>query len=105
MREFAWRLKNLRQEENLSFEKLSKLTGLSSSVLCNYEKGKNDVTGVYPDNEGKTPIVGIDARFDEPQHPDLVLEVDKLSEEETFQAVLDYMEKKYGKGWEKEVRA
>lgn len=66
---------------------------------------KNDVKGVYRDNEGKTPIVGIDARFDEPQHPDLVLEVDKLSEEETFRAVLDYMEKKYGKGWEKEVRA
>ena len=66
---------------------------------------KNDVKGVYRDNEGKTPIVGIDARFDEPQHPDLVLEVDKLSEEETFRAVLDYMETKYGKGWEKEVRA
>ena len=45
MRKFAGRLKELRQEENLSFEKLSKLTGLSSSVLCNYEKGKNDVTG------------------------------------------------------------
>lgn len=45
MRKFAERLKELRQEENLSFEKLSKLTGLSSSVLCNYEKGKNDVTG------------------------------------------------------------
>ncbi len=52
---------------------------------------KNDVKGVYRDNEGKTPIVGIDASFDEPQHPDLVLEVDKMTEVETFQAVLDYL--------------
>ena len=52
---------------------------------------KNDVKGIYRDNEGKTPIVGIDASFDEPQHPDLVLEVDKMTEDETFQAVLDYL--------------
>lgn len=57
---------------------------------------KNDVKGMYRANEGKTPIVGIDASFDEPQHPDLVLEVDKMTEEETFQAVLDYIAERYG---------
>jgi len=52
---------------------------------------ENDVKGVYRDNVGKTQIVGIDASFDEPRHPDLVLQVDKMTEDETFQAVLDYM--------------
>lgn len=57
---------------------------------------EHDVKGVYRENAGKTQLVGIDARFDEPQHPDLVLEVDKMTEEETFQAVLDYLKRKYG---------
>ena len=56
---------------------------------------KTDVKGIYADNIGKTQIVGIDATFDEPQTPDLVLEVDKMSEEETYQAVLDYVISKY----------
>lgn len=58
---------------------------------------KNDVKGVYRDNLGKTDIVGLTATFDEPQTPDLVLEVDKMSVEETYQAVLDYVTGKYGK--------
>lgn len=57
---------------------------------------ENDVKGVYRENIGKTQVVGIDARFDEPQNPDLVLEVDNLTEEETYQAVLEYIENKYG---------
>jgi len=57
---------------------------------------ENDVKGMYRANAGKTQIVGIDATFDQPQHPDLVLEVDKLTEEETFRAVLDYIARKYG---------
>lgn len=56
----------------------------------------NDVKGMYRNNAGKTQIVGIDAAFDEPQNPDLVLEVDQMSEEETYQAVLDYLVEKYG---------
>lgn len=56
---------------------------------------KNDVKGVYRENRGKTQIVGIDATFDEPEHPDLVLEVDKQSEQETFEAVLAYLKSKY----------
>lgn len=57
---------------------------------------KNDVKGVYKANAGKTQLVGIDATFDEPQHPDLVLEVDAMTESETFQAVLEYIVAKYG---------
>lgn len=57
---------------------------------------KNDVKGVYQENMGKTQIVGIDATFDEPCTPDLVLEVDKMTVEESYQAVLDYIIAKYG---------
>lgn len=57
---------------------------------------KNDVKGVYQENMGKTQIVGIDATFDEPRTPDLVLEVDKLTVEESYQAVLNYIVAKYG---------
>ena len=58
---------------------------------------KNDVKGVYAKNMGKTQIVGIDATFDEPKTPELVLEVDKMSIDETYQAVIDYVVNKYGK--------
>lgn len=51
---------------------------------------ERDVKGVYQANMGKTQLVGIDVAFEEPQHPDLVLEVDRMSEDETYQAVLDY---------------
>lgn len=57
---------------------------------------RNDVKGMYRANEGRTQIVGIDATFDPPEHPDLVLEVDKQTEEETYHAVLDYIGRKYG---------
>ncbi len=57
---------------------------------------KNDVKGVYQENMGKTEIVGIDASFDEPQAPDLVLEVDRMTVEQTYQAVLDYLQTKGG---------
>lgn len=58
---------------------------------------ENDVKGVYQDNIGKSQIVGIDATFDEPVHADLTLEVDYMTEEETYQAVLAYIGEKYGK--------
>ena len=57
---------------------------------------KNDVKGVYADNMGRTQIVGIDATFDEPQTPDLVLEVDNMSVEETYKKVLSFVISKYG---------
>ncbi len=58
---------------------------------------KNDVKGMYQKNMGRTQIVGIDTVFDTPLSPDLVLEVDKMSVEQTYQAVLDYVADKYGK--------
>jgi len=60
---------------------------------------ENDVKGMYQKNLGKTQIVGIDTAFDMPQSPDLVLEVDKQSVEETYQAVLDYIVDKYGEDY------
>jgi len=57
---------------------------------------KNDVKGIYRENLGKTQIAGIDAAFDRPEHPDMVIEVDQVGEEETYQAVLAYIVKKYG---------
>ena len=38
------RLKELRKEQNLSFEKLGKLTGLDKSSLCNWENCKYDIS-------------------------------------------------------------
>lgn len=57
---------------------------------------ERDVKGVYRENAGKTQLVGIDATFDEPQHPDLVLAVDSMTEDATYQAVLAYVRQKYG---------
>lgn len=57
---------------------------------------KDDVKGVYQENLGKTEIAGIDATFDEPQTPDLVMEVDKMTVEESCQAVINYIADKYG---------
>lgn len=60
---------------------------------------ENDVKGMYQKNMGKTQIVGIDTVFDMPLSPDLTLEVDKMSVEETYQAVLDYVADKYGEDY------
>ncbi len=57
---------------------------------------RNDVKGMYANNVGKTEIVGMEATFDEPQHPDLVIEVDHMTEEETYALVLKYIVEKYG---------
>lgn len=57
---------------------------------------KNDIKGVYQENMGKTHIVGIDITFDEPQTPDLVLETDRMTVDESYQMVLDYVIRKYG---------
>lgn len=63
---------------------------------------RDDVKGIYAENIGKSQIVGIDATFDEPQTPDLVLEVDRMTEEETFQAVVDYVINKYGEEYRRQ---
>ena len=57
---------------------------------------KNDVKGVYRENAGKTQIAGMDGTFDEPENPDLILEVDQMTEEETYESVVHYITAKYG---------
>ena len=57
---------------------------------------QNDVKGMYRENLGRTEIAGIDAAFDEPRTPDLTLEVDKMTVDESCQAVIDYIADKYG---------
>lgn len=43
-RKFAERLEELRKEQQLSYVKLSKLTGMGQSSLYDWEKGNNDIT-------------------------------------------------------------
>lgn len=57
---------------------------------------KNDVKGVYKNNIGKTDIVGLGQRFDEPVACDLRIQVDEMSEEESVEMIKEYIAKKYG---------
>jgi len=57
---------------------------------------KNDVKGIYRENAGKTQIAGMYLTFDEPDHQNLILEVDQMTEEETYEAVVHYITAKYG---------
>lgn len=44
-RKLGERIKELRTEQGLSMSELSKLTGISSSALCNWENNLNDISG------------------------------------------------------------
>lgn len=57
---------------------------------------KNDVKGIYQKNLGKTDIVGMGQRFDEPVNCDLRIKVDNQTEEESFELIKRYIEEKYG---------
>lgn len=61
---------------------------------------RRDVKGVYRKHSGKTPLVGIDSVFEEPEAPDLVLDTDSETEDETFRKIIEFVEesrrKKYG---------
>ncbi len=61
---------------------------------------QNDVKGIYKENIGKTDIVGLGQRFDEPVNCDLCIEVDKMTEEESFQMIKNYIAVKYGEGYD-----
>lgn len=61
---------------------------------------KNDVKGVYKDNIGKTDIVGLGQSFDEPVNSDLCIEVDRMTEEESFQVIRKYIATKYGEEYD-----
>lgn len=57
---------------------------------------ENDVKGMYRENVGKTDIVGLGQRFDEPVSCDLRIPVDRMSEEESFEMIKKYITEKYG---------
>lgn len=46
-RKIAKKLQELRAETGLSFEKLSKETGISRSSLCRWENGQADIASDY----------------------------------------------------------
>ncbi len=54
---------------------------------------ENDVKGIYKNNLKKTSLVGIDMKFEEPQHSNLTIEVDKENEEASFKRIINYLEK------------
>lgn len=60
---------------------------------------KNDVKGVYKENMGKTDIVGVGQRFDEPINCDLCIKVDEMTEEESFEIIKKYIAGKYGEAY------
>lgn len=56
---------------------------------------KEDAKKMYQQNLGKTEIVGIDFDFEEPQHPDLVIDTGAMTEEESFAKLFGYLKAKY----------
>ena len=58
------------------------------------EAQKNDVKNIYKDNLNITPIVGLDLDFEKPLCNELVLDVDKEIEDESFYKILTYLENK-----------
>lgn len=47
MNKFAKKLKELREESNLSAMTLGKLIGVSDASIINWENGKNDIKSEY----------------------------------------------------------
>lgn len=58
---------------------------------------RNDVIKMYQNNVGKTEIVGIDLRFEEPKNSDLIIDIDKESVEESSKKIINYLKNKYPK--------
>jgi len=54
-----------------------------------------DVQQMYRNNIGKTEIVGIDLKFDEPKGSNLTIYTDHETEEESLQRVINYLSTKY----------
>ncbi len=74
---------------------------LKKDIQASMEK---DVKGMYRNNLGKTEIVGINTVFDEPESPDLILETDKMTVEETYGNILRYIVDKYGNDYRGDKR-
>ena len=81
------------------FERLRKLGGAKIDgyneiyLKRDYSQSSQaDVKDVYKDNLGKTDIVGKEIQFDPPEHPDLVIDTNEKSEEETLKQIIRYYE-------------
>ncbi len=61
---------------------------------------KNDVKGMYREHVGKTDIVGLGQRFDEPVSCDLRIAVDSMTEEASFEMIKRYVAGKYGEEYD-----
>ncbi len=55
---------------------------------------ENDIKDVYKNNIDKTSIVGIDMVFEEPKKSNIIIEVDKESEDISFEKLINYLENK-----------
>jgi adenylylsulfate kinase len=55
---------------------------------------KNDIKDIYKNNLNITSLVGVDTIFEEPKFSNLTIAVDKEDEEESFQKILQYLERK-----------
>ncbi len=56
---------------------------------------RDDKKGMYQNNIGKTEIVGIDIKFDEPRTSDLTIHTGSETVEESFAKILGYLKNKY----------
>jgi len=54
---------------------------------------ENDVKGIYAKNMGKTELIGIDIEFETPEKPDLILDTDAETVEESFHKLIEYIHK------------
>jgi adenylylsulfate kinase len=52
---------------------------------------KNDVKNIYKSNLGKTDVIGVDIKFDEPKSPALVIDVDNETVDESFHKIINYI--------------
>ncbi len=55
---------------------------------------QNDIKNIYKDSLDKTTLVGIDIIFEKPKQCDLKITVDNESIEESFNRILNYLERK-----------
>lgn len=55
-----------------------------------------DVKGIYGEARGRTDLVGVEIPFEPPEENDLVLEVDRESEEESLQKIVELISSRCG---------
>lgn len=77
-------LRKLAREKIKGYHEIYLKKNLQSSI-------KHDIKHIYAKHIGKTDIIGLDIPFEEPEHPNLALDTDILSEEDTLQALIQYL--------------